>query len=167
MFARLTLLTIIPLIVSANEGGGSDIFARTINFILFCAIMYKLTGDFFKNILKQRQDSIAKELEKVEQLLKKSKSDKELAQNRLNEAQELAVEIVKEANEEAILISEKISKQADIDISNLTKSIEEKKEFLRRNAIRETLIKVLNSIDDKTINISEKDIISLIDKKVA
>lgn len=172
MLKKITLivsfLSVSLLASSGASNEGTDFVPRLINFLIFAGIIYYLIAEHIKNFLNKRTSDISKELERVEDVLRKSKEDKESAQKALEESKELAFEIVKNAKDEAVLLSDKIAKQADNDIENLTKSLEDKKEFSKRKVIRDTVDKVLNdSIDDNAISISEKDIVSLIDKKVA
>ena len=63
--------------------GGYDIVPRTINFIIFAAILYYLIANPVKNAYKGRIEGIAARLDNIEQKLKESKAKKDDAIKRV------------------------------------------------------------------------------------
>ena len=76
----LLLLAPIALFASGGEGGGStDIIPRTINFLIFAAIMYYYVADAAKEWYLGRKNEIATKLDSIQVKLKESNSKKEIA----------------------------------------------------------------------------------------
>ena len=120
------LLLLCPFVLMAD--GGYDIVPRTINFIVFAAILYYFIANHIKNAYKGRIAGIAARLDSIEQKLKDSKAKKDDALRRVEEAKANAASLVETARKEAILISERIKEETRQEVANLEKSFQDQKE---------------------------------------
>ena len=107
--------------------GGYDIVPRTINFIVFAAILYYFIANPIKNAYKGRIAGIAARLDNIEQKLKDSKAKKDDALRRVEEAKANAASLVETARKEAVLISERIKQETRQEVANLEKSFQDQK----------------------------------------
>lgn len=162
------LFAFAPLALFASEGAETDIVQRTVNFIIFAAILYYLLADKLKAFFAERSQSIQDELDKVQDTLKASKAKVDEANSKLEEAKILAAEIVEGANAEVDSIKANIEKNAENDIANLQKHLDEKVEVETRKAKRKVVNEVLEELfsDDK-MSLSQDELSNIILKKVA
>ena len=166
LFLVLALGTI--AFASESGGGATDILPRTVNFLIFVAIIYYLLADRVKNFFKDRSESIAAKLESVQAQLKETKEEKERAEKELENAKKLAAEIVETAKKESKLLSEKIKNDLEEELKLLEKIFNENCELEERKMVREVVQKILEeTFEDKNIVINEKEFVNLIVKKVA
>ncbi len=151
-----------------SGGGGTDILPRTVNFLIFAAIVYYLLADKVKNFFLERRESIAAKLESVQAQLKETKEARELAEKELENAKKLAAEIIETAKKESILLSDKIKNDLEEELNLLEKIFNENCELEERKMVREVVQKILEeTFEDKNIVINEKEFVNLIVKKVA
>ena len=145
-----------------------DIVARTINFLIFIAIMYYLLADKVKEFLNSRSKEIKNRLDEVQNRLLASKKEKEAAQKAVEDAQKQAQDIISTAKKDAINISENIKKIIIEEIEKLDKHSKEIMEIELKNKRREVVSEVIDSIlSDDTLKISEEDIAKKLIKRVA
>ena len=153
---------------SAHEGGGTDIFQRTVNFIIFAAILYYLLAEPIKSFFTGRSKSIAGELERVQEKIKESQAAKEAAQQKVEEAKKFVDEIMETSKKESKILNDAIMKQCDADIENITKQNASLMEFEQRKMVRELVDEVLSDILSQESDNFDKDAMAqLIMKKVA
>jgi len=126
--------------------GGYDIVPRTINFIVFAAILYYFIANPIKNAYKGRIAGIAARLDNIEQKLKDSKAKKDDALRRVEEAKANAAGLVETARKEAVLISERIKEETRQEVANLEKSFQDQKEFEKRRMVKSVVGEILNEI---------------------
>lgn len=135
---------LLPTMMLASGGGGeTDIVERTINFVIFVAIFYYLAADKIKAIFVARQESIAAELEKVQEKLKESKKAKEQAQKRLEESKRMAEDVILTAKKEVVLLTQKVEDSTKSDIENLIRQYNDSMEFEKRKAERAIIDEIL------------------------
>jgi F-type H+-transporting ATPase subunit b len=147
---------------------GSDILPRTVNFLIFAAIIYYLVAEPVKNFFQNRSLSIAKKLEEVHSRLKMAKEERERALKELQRAKELAKEIAEITEKEIEVLVRQIKEQVKEELANLEKMFEENIELERRKRIRQITKEVLEELfDDKELGLDKQKFISLIVKKVA
>ena len=79
----LSLLFVPAMLFAAGENTNYDIIERTINFVIFFALVYYFAADAIKNTFKARRDEIANSLAKIQEKLQDSKKAKEKALNQL------------------------------------------------------------------------------------
>jgi len=128
----------------ANSGGGTgetDIFYRTINFLIFAAILYYLIADKIKAIFTDRSKGIAKDLDQIQERLKESKKTKEAAKAKVEEAKANKKEMLKAFESEKALINKKIVDQNKRDLEALDLQYEELKSFEELKMTREVVKK--------------------------
>jgi len=164
-----TLSVVIPASLFANDANvETDILERTVNFLIFAAIIYYLLSDKLKAFFVGRTESIQSELDKVQDILKES--DKKLvdAKQEVKDAKKVAEELVSIATSEVDAIKTKIEVAAEQEITALSKSFDDKTELEVRKVKKEVVENVLNQLlSNDNIALSEKDIANIILKKVA
>jgi len=146
---------------AAEAAHHTDIIPRTVNFVIFVAILYYLVGDKIINFFKERRENIAKQFQQIEDKLKESKARKEALKAELENAKVKAKEIVETGKLEAKKLEEKIKAQTEEEIKLLQKQFEEFKKVetnrVKREAVREFLEEVL-----KDVKLSSEDAAKLI-----
>jgi len=162
---RVLLLVMLCIgMLFANEGavsGGSDIVARTINFLIFVAILWYLVGnkaiDFFKN----RKESIANKFQEIENKLKEAKLKKEELKAKLEEANVKAAEIIEDSQKEAEYIYNMIIEETKTEIEMIQKHFEEAKQAEIKKAKREAVKAFLQNVL-KDVHLSSEDAAKLV-----
>jgi len=151
----------------ANEAAAhTDIIPRTINFLIFVAILWYLAGNKIVNFFKQRKERIAKQFQEIEEKLKESKAKKEALKAELENAKVKAKEIIENAKVEAEVIENKIKAQVEEEINILQKQFEEFKKYETQKAKKE-VVEIFLEETLKDIHITSEDAAKLILKKVA
>jgi len=146
----------------------TDIFQRTVNFIIFVAILYYLLADKAKAYFAQRSQGIQAELEKVQELKKESALKVENAQDELNKAKQLATELIEDAKVDVDPIKDRIVNGVESEISHLLKSLDEKMDLETRKIKTEVVEEILEQLlSDDNIAISQDELSSIILSKVA
>ena len=161
-------LSTIAFASSSSDGGEIDIVPRTINFLIFVGIIYYLLADKAKVFFSERRNNIAKELNKVQDLIKESKKAKDEAELNVKESFKKAEDIIETAKKETEALIIKIDKMANNDIKNLIKQNQENMELERRKIKQIVVDEVLREIfRDGGLKIDEKEFVNIIMKKVA
>ncbi len=168
---RVVLLmgVLLPVFVLASEGEGStDIVARTLNFIIFAAILYYLIANPIRNFFKQRREGIASKLEEVQKRVEEAKVLKEQAQKELQEAKENAKSLLETTHKEIALLKEKFKEDLALELSILEKSYEERMEIESRKIVRESIKEVLDEMFKKEgAVLDKKSLVDILLKKAA
>ena len=171
MKIRYILLLLVPalLLASGSESeGGTDIFPRVVNFVIFAAILYYLLADKIKAAYKGRISGIADKLSSIQAKVKESVDAKENAKAKVEEAKLNAKSLVESSKEEAQLLAQKVAKDSELEISNLEKGFEEKTQIERRRMAREVVSKVLDEMFEKdSVSIDKEELVKIVMKKVA
>ena len=89
----VVLLSLGATFLLASSSGETDFVARSINFLIFLAIMYYLLAGKVKEFFNSRSGKIRSRLEEVQERLKQTKKDKEEAQEAVVNAQKIADDI--------------------------------------------------------------------------
>ncbi len=156
------------LFAGEAHGGGTDIVPRTVNFLIFAAILYYLVAEPVKNFFKNRSAQIAVKLEEVQQKLKQAKEDRERAQKELEKAKELAKNIAQTTKKEIEIATQEIKRQTEAELAVLEKAFEENIELERRKRVREITKEILEELfEDKSIQLDKEKFVDIIAKKVA
>jgi len=159
---KIALLSVFSALLFASEAATqTDIIPRTINFLIFVAILWYLVGDKVRRFFAERKENIAKRFQEIEEKLKESKERKEALKAELNNAKKLAEEILENAKKEAEFIENKIKKQLEEEIKLLEKHFEEYKEAEIRKTKQEAVKEYLNEIF-KDVHITSEDAAKLI-----
>ena len=146
---------------------GYDIVPRTINFIVFAAILYYFIANPIKNAYKGRIAGIAARLDSIEQKLKDSKAKKDDALRRVEEAKANAASLVETARKEAVLISERIKEETRQEVANLEKSFQDQKEFEKRRMVKSVVGEILNEIfASDSVKMDQSELINIMLKRV-
>jgi len=165
------LWIVTPVVVVASDAGGggsTDIIPRTINFLIFASILYYLVAGVAKNFYFGRKDSIAHRLDSIQMKLKESNSKKESALQKVEEAKVSVRALVETAKKEAILLSEKVATEADQEIENLEKALQDKISIEERKMQRNVVNEVLEELfKEGSIAIDHNEMVKIINKKVA
>ena len=147
--------------------GGYDIVPRTVNFIVFAAILYYFIANPIKNAYKGRIAGIAARLDSIEQKLKDSKAKKDDALRRVEEAKANAASLVETARKEAVLISEHIKEETRQEVANLEKSFQDQKEFEKRRMVKSVVGEILNEIfASDSVKMDQSELINIMLKRV-
>ena len=165
----LLLLAPIALFASGGESGGStDILPRTINFLIFAAIMYYYVADSAKQWYVGRKTEIATKLDSIQVKLKESNSKKEVALQKVEEAKANTRVLVETAKKEAILLSDKVAQEAEIEVANLSKAFEDRVNVERRKMQRVIVSEVLDAMfKEGSISLDNDEMVKIVNKKVA
>lgn len=155
------LLIFLGVFAFANETGHTDIIPRTINFLIYIAILWYLAGNKVINFFKQRKENIAKKFNEVEDKLKESKLRKEALKAELGNAKIKAKEMVENAKEETKFIEKKMKAQAENEAALLQKQFEEFKDVeskkIKKEVVKEFLKETL-----KDVHINSDDAVKII-----
>lgn len=164
----LVLLALSPIALMASEGGETDIVQRTVNFIIFAAILYYLLADKIKAFFAGRTAEIQAQLDKVQDTLKASEQKVEDAKAKLEEAKTIAANIVEEANKSIESIKQQVASNVESEISHLERSISDKMEIQTRKAKSQIVEEVLNELlSSDNLDLSQEELANIVLKKVA
>ena len=163
-----SFLLFVPLALFASGDVETDIKERTVNFVIFAAIVYYLLADKLKEIFTNRTKSIQLKLDEVQSALEESENKVHDAKVKLDNAKQLALELVKDAQLDISDIKNRIETSCKKDIAYLEKSFNEKIELERKKANKETINEVLIELfNDGNITMSQENLSKVILKKVA
>jgi F-type H+-transporting ATPase subunit b len=165
----LTILVIAPIALFASDANvQTDILERTVNFLIFVAILYYLLADKLKTFFSDRTKSIQPELDKVQNLKKESEKKVSDAKLEINNAKSVASELISSANGDIEAIKTKIEVAVEQEITYLTKSFDEKTELELRKVKKVVVQNVLDQLlSDENIALSQEDLANIVLKKVA
>lgn len=159
------------ILLAAGGGDGTgetDIVQRTVNFFIFAGIIYYLVADVVKRFFTGRTQSIADDLDKVQERLRESKRVKDQAEAKVMQAKKTAEEVIATAKKEAVILSDKIKDDSEREIENMARLQQENMELEKRKAEREVAEEALEELfEDSAMNISEDSLSQIILKKVA
>ena len=161
----LLAMAMVPVALFASEGAETnyDIVQRTVNFIIFAAILWYLLADKIKAFFANRTLGIQSELDKVQDSLKASKDRVAEAQKKLDDAKKISAEIIESAKSDIENIKQKVSTSIDTDIANLSKNLDEmiKVEIskAKKQVVAEILDELLNS---ENIKLSQDELVNIV-----
>ena len=155
-------------LASNAEHAGTDIVQRTVNFVLFAALVWYLVAEPVKNYFTSRSQGIADELKKVQDKLNETIALKKEALAKISEAEKYAEELAASSKKENKIINDSIMAQCEAELEILSKQAVSVKEFeqrkMVRNVVEETLDKVLAQSSD---DFDKEAMANVILKKVA
>ena len=101
----------------ASDGGegGTDIIQRTVNFIIFAGILYYLLASPIKSFFQGRSAGIRQELDRVQEKMKESKTAKELALQKIEDAEKFAADLIESSKKENRILNDNIMQQCVMD----------------------------------------------------
>ncbi len=166
MLVKLFLL-FLPVFVFAGESG-TDIIPRTINFLIFAAILYRFIAEPIKNFFKGRSDDVLNSLKSIQKKIKESKDAKKLAIKKLEDSKILAKNIIEDAKKEAQLLVDRIEEDLKNELDLLQKYHNERKDIEKRKMVKEVVAQIVESLFSQDIQaFDNKELINIVMKKVA
>jgi F-type H+-transporting ATPase subunit b len=164
-----TLSVIVPLSLFANDTHvETDMLERSVNFLIFGAIIYYLLADKVKTFFVDRTNSIQSDLDKVQDLLKASEARVNEVKLEVEQAKDIAKELIESANNDVDKIKNKIEVNLEQEIAFLSKSFDEKTELETKKIKKEVVESILNELlSNKNIQLSQDELTNIISKKVA
>lgn len=162
------MISTYALASSGAEGGGTDIVQRTVNFLLFFGLVWYLVAEPAKNFFAARSQSIADELQKVQDKLKDSVSLKKEALAKISDAEKFAEELVTSSKRENKIINDNIMLQCEADLEIITKQNASLMEFEQRKMVRTVVEDILSEVLSQSSDSFDKEAMAnVILKKVA
>ena len=126
------------------EHAGTDIVQRTVNFVLFAGLIWYLIAEPVKNYFTGRTQSIADELQKVQDKLNESISLKKEALAKISEAEKFADELAVSSKKENKIINDNIMVQCEADLDAIAKQHVSLTEFEQRNMVRSVVEEIVS-----------------------
>ena len=166
------LILILPVFVyasGASEGSeGTDIIPRTVNFLIFAAILYYFIANPIKDFFTGRKNSIAGRLSAIQEKLKESSNQKNEAKELIEKAKIEAKSIMEVSKNETEILKAKILENHKMDIENLEKSFDDQTSIEQRKMTRTVISEVLDEVFAKDSLLLKKDeLLDIVMKKVA
>ena len=152
----------------AAAEGSTDIVQRTVNFLIFAGILFYILAEPVKNYFNGRTAGIAEELEKVQERLRDSKRLKELAEQKVEEANRFAIELAESSKKENKILSDKILAQCEQELEIIAKQSAALMELDKRKMVREVVADVMNDVMNSSNDALGKEAMTeILKKKVA
>ncbi|MCR6571155.1 F0F1 ATP synthase subunit B [Campylobacter insulaenigrae] len=170
MIRNILLITIIPFYVfAAGDGSGDyDILPRTVNFILFVAILYYFIATPIKKFYNDRINKISSKMNEIQEKLIASKNLKLEMMKKLDLAKQESINAVALAKKEAEILASKIENETKTELSVLEKSFQEHKKYEIRKMEKEVINSVLEEVfKDDNSYLKQEDIINIMMKKAS
>lgn len=167
---KIFYLILFPLcLFGASSGSGEyDIIPRTINFLIFVAILYYFVATPFKNFYKSRIIKISSRLDEIQKKLLESKAKELEMMKKLEDAKASATAALLTAKKEAEILVQETKKETQNELDLLEKHFEEQKDYELRKMEKEVISKILNDIfNDKDVQLNQNQIIDIMMKKVS
>lgn len=164
------IIFLLPLyaFAASSDSREYDIIPRTINFLIFVAILYYFVANSFKNFYKNRIIKISSKLDEIQKKLLESKAKKLDTMKKLEEAKANATAALVAAKKEAEILAQNIKKETQDEMDLLQKHFEEQKDYELRKMEKELVSDILNEIfADPNMTLKQSEIIELIMKKVS
>ncbi len=166
------LILLLPAFVyasGASEGGEStDIIPRTVNFLIFAAILYYFVANPVKDFFTGRKNSIAGRLNSIQDKLKETANQKIEAKELVEKAKIEAKSIMEVSKTETEILKAKILENHKIDIENLEKGYEDQVSIEQRKMTRRVISEVLDEVFAKdTLSLEKDELLDIVMKKVA
>ena len=164
----ITMLSTFALASGGAEHGGTDIVQRTVNFLLFAGLVWYLVAEPAKNYFVARSQSIADDLQKVQDKLNESVALKKEALDKITEAQKFAEELSISTKKENKILNDNIMLQCESDLETIAKQNVSLMEFEQRKMVRTVVEDVLNEVLSQSSDDFDKEAMAnVILKKVA
>lgn len=165
---KILFLFIIPIFVFAGDEADYDIVPRTINFLLFAAIMYYFLANPIKNAYKGRIKNIEDTLNRAKNKAIEAKEKVSQAKQEVENAKIKANELIEIGKKQANDLALKLEKEANNEITAMVSTFEEQKEFAKKEATKKVVLEVIEEIfDNKNVKINRNDFVDLLIKKVS
>ena len=168
-FKVALFLGLAPTMMLASGGGTDyDIVPRTINFLIFVAILIYLLKNPAKNFYKGRISKISSRLEDIQKKVLESKNRKlELVkslEDTKKEGEQAKIDAVKEAE----ILAAKIKEDAQNELDIMQRYFDEQKNYERRKMRKALVAELLGEIfNSKENELSQDEILEIMLKKVS
>jgi len=167
----ITLLILPVFLFAAGEqeaSKGTDIIPRTINFLIFAAILYYLFANQVKDFFTGRRSGIADRLNSIQEKLKESSREKAEAKELIAKAKIEAKTILETSRNETQIIKAKILENLKMDMENLEKGFEDQISIERRKMTRAVISDILDDVFAKdSLSLEKDELLNIVMKKVA
>jgi len=158
----------LPVILFASEGTETDIVPRTVNFLIFIAIIYYLLADKLQAYFDSRTQSIESQLDEVQKKLEESRKKIESAKAEFEHAKDIADELIQDSILDINSIKNKVAQSYESEMTTLLKNYNDKIELETRKARKDIVTEILDELlNDNNITITKDNLQSIILKKVA
>lgn len=167
---KKTLLLVLPFYVFGAESGSGDydILPRTINFILFAAILYYFIATLLKKFYNDRIYKISSKMNEIQEKLIASKNLKLEMMKKLDLAKQESANALALAKKEAEILVRKIEIETKAEIEVLEKSFQDHKDYEIRKMEKSVASSVLDEIfKDEKLHLQQKEILNIMMKKVS
>ncbi len=166
------LFLILPVaIFAAGENGaseGTDIIPRTINFLIFAAILYYLAANPIKDFFTGRRSSIADRLNSIQEKLKESAQEKSDAKALVAQAKNEAKKILEDSKNETEILKTKIFENLELDLENLQRGFEDQTSIEKRKMTRVAISEILDDVfAQDSLSLEKDELLNIVMKKVA
>ncbi len=163
-------LGFLPAIMLASSGGSGDydIVPRTINFLIFAAILIYLLKNPAKNFYNARINKISSRLEDIQKRVLESKNKKLEMAKKIEDAKKEGAAAVELAQKEAQILAEKIAKDTKAELALMQRYFEEQKDYERRKMQKEVVAALLGELfESKDAQLSQDAVLDIMLKKVS
>ncbi len=161
------LILLLPAFLFAGEGH-TDIIPRTINFLIFAAILYRFIAEPIKSFLKDRSNGILNLLKSIQEKVDESKKIKKDALANLESSKVLAQNIIEDAKKEAELLVLRIQEEFENELKIMQKHYEDKQDVERRKMVKLVIAETIDSLlGEELESFNNKELINIVIKKVA
>ncbi|MBU1659053.1 F0F1 ATP synthase subunit B [bacterium] len=155
-------------LASSGEGSGTDIIQRTVNFLIFAGLIWYLVAEPVKSYFASRSQTIADELQKVQDRLNESISLKKEAISKISDAEKFAENLMIASKKENKILNDNIMKQCEADLEIISKQHVVLKNFEQRKMVRSVVEDVLSEVLNQSSDGFDKEAMAnVILKKVA
>lgn len=151
---RILPLILLPLLLSASSVPfrETDFIARSINFLIFAALIGYLVVPRLKEVLKSRSLSIATKLSNMQDDLNASRASKEASIKKLASSKSLAHDLIAGAKKDAHLIAQKAEERCKKEIDSIKSNLHD---LMRREEINMKEEVVAELLDELSVEASE------------
>ena len=166
----IVILLMISTYVLASEAehAGTDIFQRTVNFVIFAGLIWYLVAEPVKNFFSARSQSIADDLKRVQEKLNESVALKKEALANISQAEKFAADLLESSKKENKIINDNIMTQCDADLVVMAKQHTSLMEFEQRNMVRNVVEDIVKeTLDKASENFDKEAMANVLLKKVA
>ncbi len=167
---KIILITIAlsGYLFGSSGTGETDIVWRSINFVIFASILYYLLASPIKNFFQGRSKSIAEDLDRVQERLRESKRQKDLAKQKVDDARTFASELIEGSKKENKIIFDRIIAQGEADIEVMGKQNSSLMDLEQRQMVRDVVSDMMSDATKKSTDSMGKDAMAeILKKKVA
>lgn len=143
----------------------SDFIERTINFVIFIAILWYLSASKIRMIFTQRRRKIEQAFEKIQSQEKELKKIKETKEASILEAKNKANEIISDAKKEAFVIAQSFDMRLKQDVKTLGNTFDAMLEREKKQIIQEEIERIVQE-SFASLSLKSDDYLRILEKGV-